>query len=69
MTIRSTPGSIFPFIDITNGGTNNYMSAGSELFSYKNDLINTNFIVTDNLNIDLKDNQLTNWRFLRESGI
>lgn len=57
--IRSTPGSIFPFIDITNGGTNNYMSAGSELFSYKNDLINTNFIVTDNLNIDLKDNQLT----------
>jgi hypothetical protein len=56
---RTTPGSIFPFIDITNGGTNNYMSAGSELFSYKNDLINTNFIVTDNLNIDLKDNQLT----------
>lgn len=58
-TIRNTPGSIFPFIDITSGGTNNYMSAGSELFSYKNDLINKNFIVTDNLNIDLKNNQLT----------
>lgn len=57
--IRSTPGGVFPFIDITNGGTNNYMSAGSELFSFKNDLINTNFIVTDNLNIDLKNNQLT----------
>ena len=59
--IRSTPGTIFPFIDILNGGASptNYMSAGSELFSYKNDLINTNFIVTDNLNIDLKDNQLT----------
>lgn len=57
--VRSTPGSIFPFIDITSGGTNNYMSAGSELFSYKNDLINNNYIITDNLNIDLKQNQLT----------
>jgi len=57
--IRSTPGSIFPFIDITSGGTNNYMSAGSELFSYKNDLINNNFIITDNLTVDLKQNQLT----------
>jgi hypothetical protein len=56
---RSTPGSIFPFIDITNGGTNNYMSAGTELFSYKNDLINNNIVITDNLNIDLKQNQLT----------
>lgn len=56
---RSTPGSIFPFIDITKGGTNNYMSAGTELFSYKNDLINNNFVITNNLNIDLKENQLT----------
>lgn len=57
--IRNTPGSIFPFIDITTGTTNNYMSAGTELFSYKNDLINTNFVFTDNLTIDLKSNQLT----------
>lgn len=57
--IRTTPGSMFPFIDITSGGTNNFMSAGSELFSYKNDLINKNFIVTNNLSIDLKENQLT----------
>jgi outer membrane receptor protein involved in Fe transport len=57
--IRSTPGSLFPFIDITNGGTNNYMSAGTELFSTKNDLINNNFVITNNLNIDLKQNQLT----------
>lgn len=56
---RSTPGSVFPFIDITSGSTNNYMSAGSELFSYKNDLINNNYIITDNLTIDLKRNQLT----------
>ncbi|MFN5849594.1 MAG: TonB-dependent receptor domain-containing protein, partial [Chitinophagales bacterium] len=38
---------------------NNIMSAGTEPFSYKNDLINNNFIVTDNLTIDLKQNQLT----------
>ena len=56
---RSTPGSIFPFIDITTGGSNNIMSAGTELFSYKNDLINNNFVLTDNLTIDLKENQLT----------
>jgi hypothetical protein len=56
---RNTPGSLFPMIDITSGGVNNYMSAGSELFSYKNDLINKNFVVTDNLSIDLKENQLT----------
>lgn len=56
---RNTPGSIFPFIDITTGGTNNIMSAGSELFSYKNDLINNNYVITDNLSINLKENQLT----------
>lgn len=57
---RSTPGSLFPFIDITRGTvTDNYMSAGSELYSYKNDLKNTNFIVTDNLTVNLNNNTLT----------
>ncbi len=45
---RETPGSIFPFVDIWEGGRN-YMSFGTELFSYNNDVINNNFNFTDNL--------------------
>jgi hypothetical protein len=56
---RSTPGSLFPFIDITSGGSSNYMSAGTELFSYKNDVINRNMIITDNLNINANNHNLT----------
>ncbi len=58
-TIRETPGSVFPFIDIHNGGAASYMSAGTDAFSYKNDLVNHNFNIINNLNIDLKANQLT----------
>ena len=51
---RSTPGSLFPFVDIGDGTTtsssfSNYMSFGTELFSYNNDVINNNIIATDNL--------------------
>ncbi len=60
---RSTPGNLFPFVDIWDGyvtkgskgqdstvmGTNNYMSFGTELFSYHNDVKNTNTSFTDNL--------------------
>ncbi|KAA5534595.1 cell envelope biogenesis protein OmpA [Taibaiella lutea] len=51
---RATPGSLFPFVDIGNGDTvkgnyTNYMSFGTELFSYNNDVINNNYSVTDNL--------------------
>lgn len=61
---RSTPGSLFPFVDIGDGGTdptkfNNYMSFGTELFSYNNDLINKNLIVTDNLTYVLGNNTFT----------
>jgi hypothetical protein len=45
---RVTPGDLFPFVDIWSGGKN-YMSFGTELFSYANDVINTNLSFTDNL--------------------
>lgn len=44
---RETPGALFPFVDIWEGGRN-YMSFGTELFSYNNDVINHNFSFTDN---------------------
>lgn len=49
---RKTPGSQFPFVDIALSKTNtndNYISLGTELFSYQNDLKNTNFSVIDNI--------------------
>lgn len=53
---RSTPGDLFPFVDIWDGdlqpdgkAKSNYMSFGTELFSYNNDVINNNFTITDNL--------------------
>ncbi|NQD71497.1 TonB-dependent receptor [Sphingobacterium shayense] len=56
---RTTPndGKLFPFVDIWDGnvgsngavGTNNYMSFGTELFSYLNDVVNDNFSFTNNL--------------------
>jgi len=60
---RSSPSSEFPFVDIGDGtgtgdwksgftGTaayNNYMSFGYELFTYGNDVLNDNYIFTDNL--------------------
>jgi outer membrane receptor for ferrienterochelin and colicin len=48
---RETDGSIFPFIDIMDGATTAgtvLMSAGTELFSYKNVVKNNTFIITDN---------------------
>ncbi len=46
---RATPGSLFPFVDIWEDGRN-YMSFGTELFSYNNEVINNNINVTNNLN-------------------
>lgn len=45
---RSTPGSLFPMVDIWEGGSN-YITFGTELFSYKNDVINNNVSITDNI--------------------
>ncbi len=53
---RSSPSSDFPFIDIGDGlGTQslwqNYISAGYELFTYNNAVVNDNYIITNNVNI------------------
>ncbi len=45
---RSTPGALFPFVDIWKDGSN-YMSFGTELFSYNNAVKNKNYSVIDNL--------------------
>src|SRR5690606_12959619 len=50
--------TLFPFVDIWDGssdavqrgtGNSNYMSFGTELFSYNNDVINDNFSFINNL--------------------
>lgn len=51
---RTTPSSqLFPFVDIWDGnignGSMNYMSFGTELFSYNNDVVNDNFSFINNL--------------------
>ncbi len=63
-TTRSTPGGVFPFIDImgdptksgvaatyAGGAKQNYMSAGQENFSNANDVINNIYNLTENFNI------------------
>lgn len=55
-TGRSSPSADFPFIDIGDGqGTDNvwqnYISAGYELFTYNNAVVNDNYIITNNVNI------------------
>lgn len=60
-TTRSSPSSVFPFIDImgdptksgsaatyAGGAKQNYMSAGLENFSYNNDVKNDIYNITDN---------------------
>ncbi len=53
-SVRTSPSSEFPMIDIGDGtGTNtnyvNYMTAGYELFTYGNDVLNDNINITNNL--------------------
>jgi len=45
---RTTPGAIFPTIDIFDGQGNNYMSAGYDPFTYNNDVINNIYSIIDN---------------------
>lgn len=50
--IRTTPSDkLFPFVDIWDGSATggNYISFGTELFSYLNDVINKNFSFIDNV--------------------
>lgn len=55
---RSTPGATFPMVDIWNGG-DNYISFGTELFSYNNEVINNNVSVTNNLTYLIGKHTLT----------
>jgi hypothetical protein len=59
---RETDSSIFPMIDIMDGDAtkgNVRMSAGYELFSYKNVVNNNTFILTDNLTYNLGAHTIT----------
>lgn len=50
--LRTTPSDqLFPFVDIWDGSASggNYISFGTELFSYLNDVINDNFSIINNL--------------------
>ncbi|WDF66993.1 carboxypeptidase regulatory-like domain-containing protein [Sphingobacterium oryzagri] len=66
---RTTPNRnrLFPFVDIWDGnvgsngavGTANYMSFGTELFSYLNDVVNDNFSFTNNLTFNTGKHSFT----------
>ncbi len=47
--IRGTDSSEFPFIDILDGGENNYMALGYELFTWNNAVHNTIWNIKDDL--------------------
>ncbi len=59
---RNTDSQVFPFIDIMDGDATKglvKMSAGYELFSYKNNVDNNTLILTDNLTYLLQKHTLT----------
>ena len=59
---RSSDSEPFPFIDIMSGNVANglvMMSAGYELFSYKNNVDNNTFIATDNVTYQLDKHNFT----------
>jgi outer membrane receptor for ferrienterochelin and colicin len=59
---RESNSSLFPFIDIMDGATTAgtvLMSAGYELFSYKNAVKNNTFIITDNITYALGNHTFT----------
>ncbi len=59
---RESNSSIFPFVDIMDGATTAgtvLMSAGYELFSYKNQVLNNTLIVTDNITYSLGKHTIT----------
>lgn len=59
---RASDSEVFPFIDIMSGNPANglvMMSAGYELFSYKNNVDNNTFIITDNSTYQLDRHNFT----------
>lgn len=60
--VRTTPSStLFPFVDIWDGSATggNYISFGTELFSYLNDVYNDNFSIINNLTYNVGKHTLT----------
>jgi hypothetical protein len=55
---RTSPSSIFPFVDIWEGDEQ-YMSFGYELFTFNNDVTNKTATFIDNLNINLNKHTVT----------
>jgi hypothetical protein len=55
---RTSPSSLFPFVDIWEGG-DQYMSFGYELFTFNNNVVNKTLSITDNLTINLNKHTLT----------
>ena len=59
---RTSPSEkLFPFVDIWDGSATggNYISFGTELFSYLNDVVNDNFSFTNNLTYTTGRNNFT----------
>lgn len=56
---RTSDSELFPFIDIFDGGTNSYMSAGYELFTFNNNVNNDVYTITDNFTSYLGRHTLT----------
>ena len=55
---RGSKSDIFPFIDIKKDG-DSYLSLGYELFSYKNDVINNVYTITDNVTYSVGKHNIT----------
>ncbi|MCC6762081.1 MAG: TonB-dependent receptor, partial [Chitinophagaceae bacterium] len=56
--LRGSTSSPFPFVDIWKDG-DSYISFGYELFSYKNQVENKVFIITDNLSYNVGNHSFT----------
>ncbi len=56
--IRSSDSEAFPFVAIWEDG-DSFMSAGYELFTYNNALLNDTFTITDNVSINLGSHAIT----------
>ncbi|MFZ0281506.1 MAG: TonB-dependent receptor [Bacteroidales bacterium] len=59
---RASTSSLFPFIDIMNGSASTgdvTMSAGYELFSYRNNVDNNTLIITDNVTYQMDKHNFT----------
>jgi hypothetical protein len=55
---RTSPSSLFPFVDIWEGG-DPYTSFGYELYSFNNDVKNNTFSITDNFSAYIGNHTLT----------